>query len=203
MTDSGTHGIEDLADLLQRERGLLEKLRYRFVALELLIDAREVRFLAWALNDLNRARLHLREMDLARAARVASLRLPGADDVPSLREVATAADAPWAGILRDHHDSLCTVVTEIETHSHRIAQQCHEGLGELARTGTLAPLPCRTAAMSSVGPSGPGGIEVGPSGLRAPGQAEDLDAMSIECLLSDVIANAGRLRMPALLAFLR
>ena len=70
-----------------------------------------------------------------------ALRLEGADGAPSLREVAAAGRAPWAGILRDHHDSLCGVVAEIEMHSHRVAQSCRDGLAALAHTGRLTPSP--------------------------------------------------------------
>lgn len=204
-----TSWVDELVEALRRQRHLLEVLRFRFVALELVLEAREVRFLSWALADLDRARLQVREADLARAAVVSSLNLKGARGAPSLREVAAVAPAPWAGILRDHHDSLSTVITEIEVHAHRIAQHGRDGLAELARTGTLStrsgrgPVPASGVAV----PSG-GAVALAPAvpaveRLRAPGQAEDLDPVAIEALLDDVIAAAGRLRVPGLLAFLR
>lgn len=210
MPQSGDKSpVEQLVEVLQKERDRLEQLRYRFVALGLLLDAREVRFWGWSLQDLNRARLRVRETDLMRAATVGIMDVPSArGGVASLREVAAATPAPWAGILRDHHDSLCTVVTEIELHAHHIAEEGRACLAELARTGTLgAPSRRSEASRVLVGP-GDGGIEPAPVApppmtLRAPGQADDLDPVSIECLLSDVIAGGGRMRIPALLAFLR
>lgn len=205
--------LEQLVEVLQKERDRLEQLRYRFVAVELLIDAREVRFWGWALQDLNRARLRVREADLMRAATVGTLHIPDSrHGIASLREVAAAARVPWAGILRDHHDSLSTLVTEIEIHAHRIAEGGRACLAELARTGTLSP-PGRAPAgarrvlvgqvegTDRVEPPRPAPDPA--ARLRAPGQADDLDPVSIECLLSDVIAGGGRLRIPALLAFLR
>ncbi|HEX7131686.1 MAG TPA: hypothetical protein VF228_03890 [Iamia sp.] len=210
MPQSGdSNPVEQLVDVLQKERDRLEQLRYRFVALGLMLDAREVRFWGWALQDLNRARLRVRETDLMRAATVGTMDVASArGGVPSLREVASATAAPWAGILRDHHDSLCTVVTEIELHAHHIAEEGRACLAELARTGTLGP-PAE-APRVLVGPAD-GGTEVPlptprprpTSPLRAPGQADDLDPVSIECLLSDLISGGGRMRIPALLAFLR
>jgi hypothetical protein len=208
--------VHQLVEVLQKERDRLEQLRYRFVALGLLLDAREVRYWGWSLQDLNRARLRVRETDLMRAATVGTMDVPSSrGGVASLREVAAATPAPWAGILRDHHDSLCTVVTEIELHAHHIAEEGRACLAELARTGTLgqpgspaeaprvlvAPGDGRPDVESATPPSAPPAPPA--ARLRAPGQAEDLDPVSIECLLSDVIAGGGRLRIPALLAFLR
>lgn len=212
MPQSGTSSpVEQLVEVLQKERDRLEQLRYRFVALGLLLDAREVRYWGWSLQDLNRARLRVRETDLMRAATIGTMDIDSArGGVASLREVAAATPAPWAGILRDHHDSLCTVVTEIELHAHHIAEEGRACLSELARTGTLGqPVQPVEAPRVLVGPAD-GGAELAPtprprptSRLRAPGQADDLDPVSIECLLSDVIAGGGRMRIPALLAFLR
>ncbi len=222
MPQSGdSNSVEQLVEVLQKERDRLEQLRYRFVTLGLLLDAREVRFWGWALQDLNRARLRVRETDLMRAATVGTMDVASSrGGVPSLREVAAATPVPWAGMLRDHHDSLYTVVTEIELHAHHIAEEGRACLAELARTGTvgqpLAPVPSSEIAPVLVAqadgrtePSPPAPAPAPSSRprpttrLRAPGQADDLDPVSIECLLSDVIAGGGRMRIPALLAFLR
>lgn len=195
--------MQDLADALQRQRGSLEQLRYRFVTLELLVEAREARYLDWATQDLRRARRHAREADLTRAAVIGQLGLTGSRGVPSLREVAAIAQAPWAGILRDHHDSLSSLVAEIELHGHRIAQHGRDGLADLARTGDWPSRTTTAPPMGEVVGHTTGATMLAPARSLAPGQAEDLDPGSIECLLNDVIAMGGRLRMPALLAFLR
>lgn len=194
--------MEDLVEALQRQRGSLEQLRYRFVTLGLLVAAREARYLDWAAQDLARARRQAREADLTRAAIVGRLEIPGAAAVPSLREVAAVAPAPWAGILRDHHDSLGELVAEIELHGHTIAQGGRDGLAELARTGAWVPRPAPAPVGELVGRT-TGGSVLAPARSLAPGQPADLDPGSIECLLNEVIATGGRLRMPALLAFLR
>ncbi|NLV55649.1 MAG: hypothetical protein GXY13_08575 [Acidimicrobiales bacterium] len=207
MTGTGSDFWGDLAGRLQVERDLLERLRFRYVALDLMVEAGEARFLGWALRDLDRARLKVREVDLARAADVARLNLKGARGVPSLREVAAVAPRPWSTILRDHHDDLSAVVTEIEVTAHRIAQHGRDGLAELARTGTVGPRrpePVLAAADAAL-VTGGGAAVMAPevARLRAPGTADAIEPVAIECLLHDVIAAAGRLRIPALLAFLR
>lgn len=203
---AGERGLDGLVRALESERALLEQLRYRFVVLGLVLDHREVRFLEWAMNDLECARARVREADLVRAAEVGLLGLKAAQGIPSLREVAAVAPAPWATMLRDHHDGLGTVVAEIEVHGHRIAQACRVGVAELAHTGALAPavetrpelVPSGTAVGGCVTTAAPEAAR-----MRAPGQAEDLDPGSVEVLLGTALRIAGRLQLPALLAFLR
>lgn len=201
---AGERGLEGLVRVLENERGLLEHLRFRFVALGLVLDHRELRFVEWAMQDLEASRARVREADLLRAAEVGFLGLKAAQGIPTLREVAAVAPAPWARMLRDHHDGLATVVTEIELHGHRIAQSCRTGLAELAHTGALAPADVGSELVST-GPTGGGYVTAAPEAarLQAPGQGEDLDPGSIEVLLGSALRTAGRLRLPALLAFLR
>ncbi len=202
---AGERGLEGLVHALENERGLLEHLRFRFVGLGLVLDNREVRFLEWAMQDLEASRARVREADLVRAAEVGFLGLKAAHGIPSLREVAAAAPAPWGTILRDHHDGLATVVTEIELHGHRIAQACRAGLAELAHTGGLDPAGVASALVPTGAALGSCLTTAPPEAarLQAPGQGEDLDPGSIEVLLGTALRTAGRLRLPSLLAFLR
>lgn len=204
MTQREERAVDDLVGALQRERDRLEHLRFRFVTLDLLLRTREARFWTWAVQDLNRARIRVREADLTRAAEVESLDLPTLGDGASLREVAGALPAPWSGMLRDHHDSLSTLVTEIEVHAHSIAEGGRDALAELARTGTLSvPARGRPVLVTCDGASEVADPDAIDERLRAPGCADPLDPVSLECVLGDVIAAGGRLRIPALLAFLR
>lgn len=195
--------MQDLADALQHQRGALEQLRYRFVALQLLVEAREARYLAWATQDLHRARRLACEADLTRAAVVGRLGVDPTAEGSSLRALATGARAPWAGILRDHHDSLGALVAEIELHGHHIAERGRDGLAELARTGAWPSQALRAAPPGEIVGRTLEGSVLAPARSLAPGQPAELDPGSIECLLNEVIAASGRLRMPALLAFLR
>src|SRR3954470_13770011 len=107
--------MDDLSTALRRERELLDQLRFRFIETRLLLAARETRYLAWATAEVDQARIRVRETDLLRAAHVHRLGLRrGTAKAPTLREMANQATGPWPGILRDHHEGLCAVVSEIE-----------------------------------------------------------------------------------------
>ena len=79
----------------------------------------------------------------------------------------------------------------------KIAQSCRDGLATLARTGRLVQ------AAQPVG-AAVGGLAA-PEALAdaAPAAAADLDPLAIERMLGEVLTSTSRLRMPALLAFLR
>ncbi len=169
--------LEEVLAVLRREHGLLDQLRFRFLEVRLLLAAAEVRYLGWATTEVAEARRRAREADLLRAAALHRLESRGA--TPTLRAVAAGADEPWAGMLRDHHEGLCTVVSEIEVIGHRNA--------ELARAGITAL--AHGVALSSLG--------------RPPSEAGEAGDLATEAAFQEVIGTAGRLRMPALLAFLR
>src|SRR6185369_9497693 len=78
--------------------------------------------------EVERARSRARELDLLRAATVAQTHA-GA----TLRELAAAAPGPWPAILRDHHDLLTRLVSEIEVVGHQNAQAAQVGIEQLGR----------------------------------------------------------------------
>ena len=51
---------------------------------------------------------------------------------PTLRQLASLAGDPWAGILRDHHDALTGLVAEIEVVSHKAAELARRGIRRVA-----------------------------------------------------------------------
>ena len=78
------------------------------------------------------------------------------------------------------------------------------GRRDLARTGKLSvPARGRPVLVTCDGASEVAAPDAIDERLRAPGCADPLDPVSLECVLGDVIAAGGRLRIPALLAFLR
>ncbi|MBI2709820.1 MAG: hypothetical protein HYX34_09005 [Actinobacteria bacterium] len=191
--------LDELVAVLQRERELLDQLRFRFIETRLLLAAREVRYLGWATAEAEQARRRARETDLVRAAAVQRWGSAGVrTGVPTLRELATAVGGPVAGILRDHHDGLCTTVSEIEVIGHRNAELARAGIRELADQAESVPTMAARAspAAASVALSLPDARELLEDGM-------DLTALATEGAYQEVITLAGRLRMPALLAFLR
>lgn len=200
--------MDELSAALRRERELLDQLRFRFIETRLLLAAREVRYLAWATSEIDQARVRAREADLMRAAHVH--RLADENDLlgagtPTLRDLAASADEPWAGILRDHHEGLCAMVSEIEVIGHRNAELARAGIHQVAeRAGpSLFDEWLQSAA---VFPDAPGETIVAPQPTavdQLEPDAAEAHQLADERAFQDVITTASRLRMPALLAFLR
>jgi len=204
--------MQELSETLRRERELLDQLRFRFVEARLLLAARETRYLAWATAEIDQARQRAREADLLRAAHVH--RLVNESDrpwvaSPTLRDVAAMSEEPWACILRDHHEGLCALVSEIEVIGHRNAELAHECIRQLAdRAGpslfdSLLQIEAHEAADAA---AGAGGTQMStPSLVLDPDawEAQRVDQLADERGYQAVISVASRLRMPALLAFLR
>jgi hypothetical protein len=204
-----TAALDDLADLLQRERGLLDLVRFRFVEVRLLLNAGEMRYLPRATAEVGHARVLACEVDLLRAASVLRSGMPGGGRAPALRELADAAPRPWAGILADHRDGLCTTVAEIEAIGAANADLARAGIGSAAEA---------LDGLTGVGPVGPRGSGVGvragtvvslvsqPIDLAAEeagGEEAEVSLLLAERTYQDVISTATRLRMPALRRFLQ
>ncbi|MCB0977520.1 MAG: hypothetical protein KDB02_08685 [Acidimicrobiales bacterium] len=166
--------MERVASILERERELLESLLFKLVETRLILQANELRFLGRATGEVDLARTRCREIDLVRAATV-DAHTPGA----SLRELASGAQEPWPGILRDHHDTLASVVAEIELTAHQNAELARLGLDAMK----LTPVPAGAVA---------------PSDDRT-----ELNRLARGAALTSVLGTAARLRMPDLLLFLR
>lgn len=177
--------MEQLASALQREQELLELLLFKLVETRLLLAAPEMRFVTRATMEVERARQRTREADLLRAALVERLGFTGLRGRPvTLRSLAAESEQPWSGILRDHHDAMCALVAEIEMVAHQNARLARAGLQRID-TGNLVG-----ATTSAVDPT-------------SHGPSEDLADMADQAAYDAVLGAAGRLRMPALLSFLR
>jgi hypothetical protein len=116
---------------------------------------------------------------------------------PTLRELAQEATVPLSGILRDHHEGLCCLVSELEVVGHRTAELARQGIADLAARaegGDLSGVRDRAShTMRVVLPDAPA--------LLAEGS--DVAALDCEGAYQEVIIRTARLRMPSLLAFLR
>lgn len=171
-------GMERVGTILEREGEALESLLFKLIETRLLIEADEARFLPRATREVDRAKARARELDLLRAATVAQIG-PGA----TLRQLAATCGGPWPAILRDHHDLLSRLVSEIEMVAH------HNSV--IARNAIEA-LTCVPAGMTAQSPI---------SGR--PIRNADLDRLARGAALDAVMGTATRLQMPDLLDFLR
>ena len=171
--------MDQINAILEREEELLETLLFKLVAVRLLLESGELRFLSRATREVERARTRTREVDLVRATTVAQH-----EAGTTLRDLATGAPEPWPGILRDHHDLLAGLVAEIEVTAHRNSL--------LARSG-LEPL--RPARVPSTVP------ELPADAIRS--DDEELERLARGASFDAVLGTASKLRMPDLLDFLR
>ena len=175
--------MEHLSNALQREHELLGLLLFKLVETRLLVEAEETRFLARATREVERARHRTREADLLRAALVERLEPRGEDgEVPTLRALAAAAPEPWGGIFRDHHEVLCGQVAEIEVVANQNACLAQAGISRISGAARQPVL-------------------VGPGGATMPDAT--LSRLAEGAAYEAVLGAAARLRMPALLSFLR
>lgn len=109
--------MDELADLLSRQRLLVEKLLFRLVELRQLLSTGEARFLPWAADEVDRATARLRESELHRALVVSRLAAEaGMDETElSLRALANTTPEPYGSIFADHRRALLELTHEVST----------------------------------------------------------------------------------------
>lgn len=177
--------MEQLATTLRRERELLEVLLFKLVEIRLLLRESETRYVVHAARELTRARHRTGESDLLRAALLARLSPRGPKGRPvSLRRLAATVDEPWAGILRDHFESMTEVVTEIEVVTDQATELARRGLDRVADERRSA---------------GPRLASCGVHETTVDGRAR----LAAEDAYDTVLGTTRRLPMPALVEFLR
>lgn len=210
--------MQELVDILQAEQHQLDLLHYRLTVLGLVLEGGDLRHIRRATADTGAARQRLREVDLLRAT-AALLHVvddAAADAIPTARELAARAPHPWAGILRDQHETLASLVSEVEVAGFHTAERARSAIHELATAdvGEIedealsgdTPGVTRTVARPASALSRSGART---TWRRAPfddtGDPDDHDLapLTAERALQDALQAAGRLRVPSLLAFLR
>ncbi len=102
--------VDELVDVLHRERHLLENLVFRLIEARGLLATGEARFLGWAASDIDAAAAAVREVELRRATVLASTS-PG--PLPTLATLVAATTEPWKSLLDDHRMALGRLVGEV------------------------------------------------------------------------------------------
>ena len=112
--------MQELADVLDRERRLLEMVLFKLVEARHLLTADEARFLPWASAELERAVERVREATLLRAvvARQAAS-AAGLEEAAGLRALAARSEQPWSAILGEQAEALAGLLREIREESAR------------------------------------------------------------------------------------
>ena len=108
--------LEALADTLWAERRVVEYLLFKLITAKLILAADERRFVASALEEVDRIVQTLRATEVQRAAALdAVARNWGvAGDALTLRELAERAREPMASVFRDHQVAFAELASEIE-----------------------------------------------------------------------------------------
>ena len=123
-------GVESLLEVLHQERRVLERLMYRLSEANLLVEARQDRFLAFASDDVDYIETQLGEVEILRAILVAGIAATW--DVPeselSLRAIIQRAQPEHATLLERELELLRELTREIGEVKHIISDASSERL---------------------------------------------------------------------------
>ncbi|HEY2298118.1 MAG TPA: flagellar export chaperone FlgN [Jatrophihabitans sp.] len=112
----GIDVLGELAEVLWRERKVLEDLLFALSQQQLLLDAGQTRWLPRVDAAVAAAARAVQDHEVVRAIEVETLvQILGLPGDASLVEIASHAGEPWATVLGDHRVALRTLTTEIET----------------------------------------------------------------------------------------
>jgi FlgN protein len=107
-------GLADLSSILWREREMLELLLFKLEEEQLVLAGGRNRWLAHATREVEVVLDQIRTTEVLRAAEVDAIAAElGLGPNPSLTELADAAGAPWADLLRQHRRAFLALTTEI------------------------------------------------------------------------------------------
>jgi hypothetical protein len=111
--------MQELANVLGRERVQLEFLLFKTLELQHLLRAGDTRYLRWAAEEIVRASQHVRTTELTRARRITELAFAlGTDGIAphqvELADLAERTREPWRTIFADHSMSFRLLVAELD-----------------------------------------------------------------------------------------
>lgn len=136
-TDSD--GLQALADTLWSERQVVEFLLYKLTSAKLLLAADERRFVAMALDEVERVVAALREAELQRAMAVQTVAHGwgvAIDDL-TLGRLAATAPVPWREVFTEHREAFGTLAREIEEAADANRRLATTGIGRIHETMDL------------------------------------------------------------------
>lgn len=111
----GALGIDEVSELLWRERRLLELLLFKLEEEQLLLAAGRTRWLDAATRELETVLEEIHAAEVGRGVVVSEVAdAMGLGSDPSLRDLAAAAPGPWPDLLGRHRRALVELASEIE-----------------------------------------------------------------------------------------
>ncbi len=138
-TRPATDSLQALLDTLWAERQVVEFLLFKLTAAKLLLAADERRFIAPALDEVNRVFGALREAELRRSmavSAVASEWRMSVDDL-TLNALATQAPEPWRDTFAEHERAFGTLAAEIDAATEANRTLAAGGLNRIRETMDL------------------------------------------------------------------
>jgi hypothetical protein len=118
--DSQTKELSEFCGVLWREREIVERVLFKLVVQQLILNTGQTRWLPLANTEIELAVNDLRVVEVVRNAESDALATQlGLAPGSSLAELAVVAPEPWASILGEHRDALRELTGEIE----RMTQQ--------------------------------------------------------------------------------
>ncbi len=136
MSDDLDTVLQEVSNLLWRERDLLDAVAYKLEMERLVLASEANRWLARATRELDGVLDQLRSAELVRSLKVDDLAgLIGLRTSPTLRELAAAVPEPWDEIFLRHRDAFVEVTTEI-----RAATAANRSMLTTGRAATRAAL---------------------------------------------------------------
>lgn len=141
--------LQDVSNILWRERHLLDLLLFKLEEEQLVLAAGRTRWIAQATREIEMVLDEIRQVELARAMAVEHVAVGlGLAAGPSLRALTEAAPEPWGGLLAEHRAAflaatekivaLAQANRELLTHGQQAARDVLANLGE-SRAETYSP----------------------------------------------------------------
>ena len=109
--------MEELADILGRERVQIEFLLFKILELQHLLCSGDIRFLRWAADEVNRASQRLRTTQLQRIRLVNQLGREAGIEAHrvTLTSLAERAREPWCTIFADYSTGVRLLAGEVDS----------------------------------------------------------------------------------------
>lgn len=137
--------LEQLSEVLWRERHLLELLLFKLEEEQLVLSSGRTRWLGHATREVEAVLEEIRSAELGRAVEADTVAVAlGLEPGGSLAELAAHAPAPWDELLRSHRDAFASLTAEISALadgnrellavSHRAAQETLMSLQDTVQT---------------------------------------------------------------------
>ena len=151
--------LNDVSNILWRERQLLELLVFKLEEEQLVLAAGRTRWLAYATREVETVLEEIKQVELDRAVEVEGVAKElGLSSSPSLREMAEITPAPWNKIFEEHRRALLEVAQEIDSVAKanrdllsRGHPAAREALATVGQTEVDSYTPTGAAAAGSLG----------------------------------------------------